>query len=339
MSVIETRATLGDKFVKGLSADLFDVINQADDAYALAMDSALGVEANQATALWKNITSSQARETFSGKTGIGYLQLTGEGEDYKSDSRASTYETQFNWVKYTSSITITEEDIEDRIVDRKLSEARDLLIGGKMTMNKHAFDLFNYAFTAQASLPSYLTYYGDGVPFCSTVHPIKATTTSNTTQSNASSTSIALTEVNQETARQDLRRQTDDKDLPSSYGSGKVIALVPDSLEKQAVIINNGKLRSNTANNDINIYDGIVTVISSKWINSQNGGSDTAWFLIDSMKSPAIFGTRRGLSVRKPYVTDSNQNVTTPISARYQVGNTNFRGVWGSKGDGSSYSS
>lgn len=337
MSVIETRATLGDRFLKGLAADLYDISNDADAAYSLAMDSALGVEANQRTRLWKDNKSTKARETIAGKTGVGYMEFTPEGVDYKSDSRAATYQTQFNFVKYTKSITVTEEDIEDQIVSDKLNEAFDLLVGGKQTQNKHAFDLFNYAFTAQASLPKYLTFYGDGVPFCSIIHPIKETTTSNTTQSNASATGIPLTEINLEVAKQALRRQTDDKDLPSNYGTGKLILLVPDSLEKQALIITGSKLRSGTANNDMNIYDGTVTVVSSKWLNSQNGGADTQWFLIDSMKSPCIFFTRRALSLGKPYLTNSNKNVTTDISARYQVGNRNFRGVWGSLGDVAAY--
>jgi hypothetical protein len=339
MSVIETRATLGDRFIKGLSADLFDIKNQAEQAYSLAMESALGVEANKFTRLWKTPKSNAARETISGKTGVGYMQNTGEGEDYKSDSRSATYQTQFTFEKYTNSITVTEEDIEDRIVDRRLDEARDLLIGGMQTQNKHAFDVFNQGFTAQASLSEYLTFYGDGVPFFSTVHPIRVTTTSNTTQSNASATSIPLTEVNLATAKQALRRQTDDKDLPMNIGSGKLILLVPDSLENQAVIITDSKLRSNTANNDINIYDGNITVMSSKWLNSQNGGLDTQWMLIDSMKSPAWFFNRRPLSLGKPYENKTNKNVTSDISARYQVGNVDFRGAWGSQGDGSAYSS
>ena len=333
--VIETRATLGADFIKGLSADLYDVVNQADMAYSLSIDSALGVEANQMTRLWKEDKSTKARETISGKTGIGKLQITGEGEDYKSDSRSATYRTQFNFVKFTSSITVTEEDRDDQIVNKRLDEAFDLLVGGKQTMNQHAFDLFNYAFTAQASLPAHLTYYGDGKPFASVIHPLKV---AGGTQSNASDTGIALTEINLEVGRQALRRQTDDRGEAMNIGSGKTILLVPDSLEKQAQIITNGKLRSNTANNDINIYDGIVTVISSKWINSQNSGSDTAWFLIDSMKSPAIFFVRRALSLGKPYITDSNKNVTTDISTRYQVGNRDFRGMWASKGDLADYS-
>ena len=333
--VIETRATLGADFIKGLAPKLFDVKNQADDAYSLAMPSALGVEANNFTSLWKQNKSDAAQETIASKTGVNKLELTGEGEDYKSDSRSSSYKTVFKFAKFTKSITITEEDRDDRIsLGSKLDEAKDLLISGKRTMNFHAFDLFNKAFTAQASLPAHLTFYGDGVPFCSTLHPIKV---AGGTQSNASATGIPLTEVNVEVAKTALRRQRDDRNEPQGFGMGKLILLVPDSLEKQAQIITDSKLRSNTANNDMNIYDGNITVISSQWLNALNGGRDTQWFLIDAMRSPAIFFMRKALSLRTPYITDSNQNITVPIMARYQVGNSDFRGVWGSLGDLAAY--
>ena len=338
MATIETRATLGDSFTKGLAAKLYDIRNQSDLAYTTAFSAALGVENNTFTKLFKTEKSDQARETISGKTGVGYGTETAEGSDFASDSRVAGYTTQFNFKKLTNGITVTLEDREDRIVDKRLSEMHDLLVSAKMTQNRDAFNLFNKSFTAQASLPNFLTYYGDGVPACSTAHPIKATTTSNTTQSNASATSIALSETNLETGRQAIRRQTDDKDLPSNIGGSNLILLVPDALEKTAAIIANGTLRSGTANNDINVYDGIVTVISTKWINSQNGGSDTAWYLIDSLNSPLVFFERTPI-ITSVYETDSNKNVTMDYYTRYQVGNVDFRGLWGSKGDGTTYSS
>jgi hypothetical protein len=121
-----------------------------------------------------------------------------------------------------------------------------------------------------------------------------------------------------------------------NVGSGRIILLVPDSLEKNAMVIAKSTKRSNTANNDLNIYDGFVTVISTKWINSQNGGSDTQWFLIDSMYSPAIFYKRRGIKT-SVYMDNKNKNTIYDISARWQVGNKNWRGVWGSLGDGVAY--
>jgi hypothetical protein len=336
-TVIETRATFGDSFQKNLTAKMFDLQNEADMAYSLAIDSALGVEENNYTRLFKDYKSSNAREFLQSKTGIGFLQVTQEGEDYKSDSRVSGYRTEFNWVFKTSGITITKLDRDDRMVDSKLDEMRDIMVSGKMTKDRDAFSIFNYAFTAQASLPVHLTYYGDSKPLASVAHPLKASTTSTTTFSNASATSIALTEVNLETGRTALRRALDDKGLPMNVGSGRVILLVPDALEKQACIITKSQLRSNTANNDLNVYrDGVVTVISTKWINSQNGGSDTQWFLIDSMNSPFIFFERQAFET-DVWTNPANKNVTADISVRYQVGNRDWRGFWGSKGDGSTY--
>lgn len=318
-----------------------DAENQADMAYSLAINSALGVEKNKYTSLFKAKSTNAARETMVNKSGVNYFAQTTEGDDYNTDARTPGYPVQWNPIKKTQSLEITEEDKDDRdksIAD-KMDEVTDIKVAYMMTADRDAFSLFNYAFTAQASLPNHLTFYADGTPLCSTIHPIKDSTTSNTTQSNASSTGITLTEANLETARQAHRRQTDDRDLPMNVGGGRVILLVPDALEKTAMILAKSTKRSGTSNNDLNIYDGIVTVMSTKWINSQQtSGSDTAWFLIDSMKSPAIYMSRRGYT-SSIWQDNKNKNMVYDASFRYQVGNKDFRGVWGSKGDGSAYSS
>ncbi len=336
MSTVETRATWGDGWIKGLAAKFAEVENQADQSYSLGINSALGVETNKATRLFKEKTSDKAEERLTNKTGVSYPTLTGEGEDYAADSRIPGYLTVFRFMKKTNSVEITEEEKDDRENDLqdKFDEASDLHVSMNMEFDRSAFSIFNYAFTAQASLPVDLTFYSDGVPLCSVQHPLKD---GSGTQSNASGSGILLTEPNLETARTATRRQVDDRGLPMNIGSGKMILLVPDSLEKTAQILTASKLRPSTANNDLNIYDGIMTVISTKWINSQNGGSDTAWFLIDSLYSPFIFYKRRGIRT-SVYMDNKNKNTIYDISARWQAGNKNFRGVWGSKGNSSAYS-
>jgi len=333
---METRATWGAGWIAGLSAKVMEAENQADSAYALAMPNALGVETNKRTALFKEKSTAQARETMINKTGIGYFAETTEGEDYNTDDRVSGYPVQWNPIKKTNSIEITEEDKDDRdknIAD-KMDEVTDLKVGYMMTANRDAFSIINYSRTAQGSLPNHLTYYADGVRFASVIHPIKDTSTSNTTQSNASSTGITLTETNLETGRQALRRQNDDKDLPMNIGGDNVVLLVPDALEKNAVILTKSSLRPSTANNDINIYDGICTVISTKWINSQQtNGVDTKWCLFDSMRSPLCFMSRRGYT-STTWVDNKNKNIVHDASFRYQVGNKEWRGSWLSAGDG-----
>lgn len=333
---VETRATWGDGWIKGLAAKFAEVENQAEMAYSLGIESALGVENNKATMLFKEKTSEQAEERHTNKTGVSYPSLTTEGADYATDSRLPGYLTVFRFIKKTNSIEITEEEKDDRQNDlqSKFDEAYDLNVSMMMEFDRSAFSIFNYAFTAQTSLPADLTFYSDGKPLCSVGHPRKD---GGTAQSNASATGLPLTEPNLETGRTALRRQLDDRGLPMQIGSGKLILLVPDNLEKTAYILTNGMKRPSTANNDVNIYDGMMTVISTKWINSQNGGSDTAWFLIDSMFSPFIFYKRRGIRT-SVYMDNKNKNTIYDISARWQVGNKNWRGVWGSKGDSAAYS-
>lgn len=333
---VETRATWGDGWIKGLAAKFAEVENQAEMSYSLGIDSALGVETNKATRLFKEKTSDKAEERHTNKTGVGYPTLTTEGQDYATDSRLPGYLTVFRFIKKTNSVEITEEEKDDRDNDLsdKFDEARDLYVSMNMEFDRSAFSIFNYAFTAQASLPADLTFYSDGKPLCSILHPRKD---GGTGISNASASGIPLTEPNFETARQALRRQLDDRGLPMAIGSGRLILLVPDSLEKTAMVIAKSTKRPSTANNDLNIYDGIVTVISTKWINSQQtSGSDTAWFLIDSLYSPFIFYKRRGITT-STYVDNKNKNTIHDISARWQVGNRNWRGVWGSLGDGATY--
>jgi len=335
---VETRATWGDGWIKGYAAKFAEVENQADSAYSLGIESALGVEANKFTRLFKERTSEKAQERMASKSGLGLPVITSEGADFATDSRQPGYMTVFNFIKKTLSVEITLEERNDRENDLedKFNEARDLKISMMTDYDRTAFSIFNYAFTAQASLPTTLTFYSDGSPLCSTTHTLKVT---GGTHSNASATGIPLTETNLEIARQALRRQVDDRGLPMDIGSGRLILLVPDSLEKNAVTITKSTKRSGTANNDLNIYDGIVTVISTKWINSQQtSGSDTAWFLIDSMKSPFIFYKRED-SITSTYVDNKNKNLIHDIYSRWQVGNKTFRGVWGSKGDNASYSS
>jgi hypothetical protein len=333
----EVRATWGEGWVKGIGAKFAEVENQADQAYTLAINSALGVENNHATRLFKTRTSDKARESIANKTGVGYPRLTSEGDDYATDARIPGYKVEFNFIKKTNSVEITEEEKEDidNDLQDKMDEASDINVGFKMEFDRSAFSVLNYAFTAQASLPADLTFYSDGKPLCSVGHPRKD---GGTAQSNASSTGVPLTDTNLETMRSQLRRQIDDRGMPMNIGSGPIILLVPDSLEKVAKIVTGSMKRSGTANNDLNIYTGgWVTVVSTKWINSQNGGSDTAFFLVDSLYSPFIFYERRGIRT-SVYVDPKNKNTIYDASARWQVGNKNWRGVVGSKGDSAAYS-
>lgn len=330
----ELRSNWGAGWIAGLGPKLLDAENQGDVAYSMSIPDALGVEKNKYTALLKEISTTQARETMSGKTSAGELQQTDEGEDYKSNERETTYEVQINPQKFTGALRISEENRDDRDFDirGKLDEARDLKVAYNQTVNKHGYSVFNYGTTAQASLPDHLSYYADGKPVFDDNHPIKATITSTTTQDNKST--VLFSEVNLETGRQALLNQMDDRGMLASYGGSNIILLVPPALEKNAVMVTKSTKRSGTANNDLNVYDGMVTVMSTKWIGTNaTSGSSTAWYVIDSLHSPFMFVNRRGYT-SKMWEDNSNKDIVYDCSARYQVGNREWKGSWGSAGTG-----
>jgi len=333
-SVIESRATWGD-LVKGLSAEFAEVFNQSMESYSLALNDAVATPGNKATSLFKMRTSDKAEEKTVVKTGTGYLQYTSDGDDYYQDSRMPAYKTEYVFKKFTNSVTVTEEALADKAYSDKLDEFADLTVSGKETMDKLGFGVMNYGFTAQASIPQAvaISMYGDALPLCSIKHTRKD---GGSSQSNASSTGIVLSETNLETARLALMNQLDDRGKPMRVGTNKLILLVPPALEKTAVVATRGDKRSGTANNDINIYDGLMTTIVSQWISSSHGGSDTAWFLIDPRVAKLIFWLRKGLGTSR-YIDNGNKNVTFDISARWTQGWSDWRGLWGSLGDGAAY--
>ncbi|MDE2104267.1 MAG: hypothetical protein KGL39_43925, partial [Patescibacteria group bacterium] len=89
-----------------------------------------------------------------------------------------------------------------------------------------------------------------------------------------------------------------------------------------------------------NVFDGLITVVSSKLIaQTGNGGSlpSTAWFLMDTGVSKLKFVRR--LAMGSYQATDANTgNKSFYARSRFCVGWADWRGIWGSKGDGAAYS-
>lgn len=334
---VESRSSWGE-LIKGVGVQFLDVFNQSLESYSLAMDDMLAQQGNTRTSLAKQMTTDKAIEHFIQKTGTNFLLTTTEGASFNSDSRLLGYKTSVTPQLFSQSVSVTYQAMQDRDYKQQLDEFGDLGVSGKETMDKAFFDMFNYAFTAQASLPNYIYGYGDGKPLCSTIHPRKD---GGTAQSNASATGITLSDTNLETARTALLRQLDDRGKQTKVGGGKLILLVAPENEKLAVQITKSEKRSGTANNDVNIYDGLCTVISSKYIAyTGNGGSlgTTAWFLVDPRMARLCFLLREGMKTHT--FTDPNTlSKTFYAIARFCVLWADWRGVWGSLGDGAAYSS
>jgi hypothetical protein len=121
--------------------------------------------------------------------------------------------------------------------------------------------------------------------------------------------------------------------------TGTLYLVVPTALEKTAMIITGSELRSNTANNDINIYSGgAVQVVASHWLGATNGGSDTQWQLVAPSVSKLMLVRRAGPDMDQS-VDKNTKSTLFDVILDMSVGSADWRGTYFSKGDSSSYSS
>lgn len=253
------------ELIKGVGVQFLDVFNQSLESYSLAMDDMVADKGGkQRGALAKQMTTDKATEHFIQKTGSAYLETTAEGVAFNSDSRLLGYKTSVSPQLFSQSVTVSYQNMMDRDYKAQLDEFGDLSRSALETMDKTFFDMLNLAFTAQSSLPSHIVGYGDAKPLISTSHPRKDGGTAQRNTFASATTQLTLTDTNLETARIDLSRQLDDRGKPTRVGGGKLMLVVPTELEKTAVNLTKGEKRSGTANNDVNIYDGIVTVLKNQ---------------------------------------------------------------------------
>lgn len=330
-NLIEMRGSYGD-LIKGVGIDFMEVFNDVQDAYVDPMGEMVVNPRNKGTALIKEFTTTAAKVHFSGKTGVGLTKLTAEGADWAVDSRIFGYRTDVVPQKYTNSVSVTEEARED--VDRRwraeLDEFRDLTIGAYRREAQAMFDLFNYAFTAQSSLPAFMYPYGDGKPLVSTAHPRLDGGTAQANTFSASVTQLPLTDTSLELAKINLMRQLDGRGLPIAVNRSGWVLVVPPELEKTAVILTQSTKRPGTANNDINVYDGMIGVIVSNWLTNP-----TQWSLIDTSMAKLLFVRRKPVSTHT--VMDRNLTQTFYVGHRFAVAWNGWHGVFSSKGDSSAY--
>jgi phage major head subunit gpT-like protein len=280
-------------------------------------------------------SSSEAYEEYSAYAGLGVVPQVDEGETYAEDAVLATYTTTLTHKKYGFLVPVSHElydDQREKIAGKTQAAARALA----RKIETLASSVYNHAFST-----SY-TSYGDALPLCSTAHT-RADGGSN--QSNASATSITLTEANLETGLLAMRTQLDDRGNMKDIVPSKL--LVPPALEKEAIEITKSEKKSGTANNDKNVYamseytGGMLDVVVWDYLGSAAGGSDTAWFLLDDSSHLVTWLWRE-----RPRIVMLNEAVGAKNDiwywkARFRAayGWADWRGVWGSQGTGAAYSS
>lgn len=268
------------------------------------------------------VSSTRDSETDSATTGFGMLIETSELGALDYEDPVKMYKTVYSHKKYTKGFKVSKELMED---DQHNVIARLPKLLAKSTVRTteyHAASVLNNGFST-----SY-TSYGDGNPLFSTSHD---RADGGTAQSNASSTGITLTETNLETGRLALEKVLDDKGQIVTFQADKLI--IPVDLRKTAQILTQSTLRPGTANNDVNIFEGVFKIVPWRYLTST-----TAWFLQDSGEHLLNFFWRVKPEFKSDYAFDVDAALYK-VRIRFSTGWSDWRGVWGSKGDGAAFSS
>jgi len=267
-------------------------------------------------------SSSKQDEKDSGVTGFGLFQQTGEGEQIDYDDPVQMYDVTYTHQKYTKGFKVSEELVEDDQYNVIKGKPAQLGRAARRTAENSAANVFNRAFNTSYN-------GGDAVPLCSTAHP---RSDGGATQSNASATGITLTEANLETARIAARQQLDDRGMRIQVMPDTI--LVPVDLEKDAMIITGSSLRPGTADNDTNVYSGKFKIVAWEYITQNN----TMWFLLDSKQHKVTWFWRIKPEFKQDMAFDSGMALFKS-RMRFSNGFSDWRGVWGSLGDGAAYAS
>lgn len=262
--------------------------------------------------------STKQSEKDSAISGFGYLDETSEGGSVVYEDPVQMYDVTYTHKKYTKGFKVSEEMYDDdlyRIINRKPGQ---LAIAAKRTAEYHAAGLFNNAFS---------TTGGDGKALCSVAHP---RSDGGSTQSNASATGVTLGDANLNTGVLALESQLDDKGM--KIATEAKILLVGRTLKKTATVLTQSDKLTQSDYNDMNYSKSLgLKVVSWHYLTSP-----TAWFLLDPTVHLLNWFWRKQPEFKQDNSFDTGMALFK-TSMRFSKGFSDWRGVWGSKGDGQSY--
>ena len=267
------------------------------------------------------LTSSKDSEKDSATTGFGKLVQTSELGALDYEDPLKMYATSYTHLKYTKGFKVSQELVEDDQHNIISQMPKALAKSVVYTTEYWGASVLNNAFST-----SY-TSYGDALPLCSTSHE---RADGGTAQSNASGTEIVLSETNLETGRLALETALNDKGEIVNFKANRLV--IPIDLRKTAQILTESSMRPGTANNDVNIYDGVFEVIPWRYLSTA-----TYWFLQDSSNHLLQWFWRIRPEFKSDFNFDSD-SALYKVRARFSYGWSDWRGVWGSTGEASTYS-
>lgn len=272
-------------------------------------------------------TSVKNIEKDSSATGLSKLVQ-------KSESSAITYEDEvegFN-VTYThktfgKGTSVSQELWEDDQFGVMRRKPQDLANAKIRTIEQFGADILNNGFTVGGGGSAPFTG-PDSLALFSTAHTRED---GGATQSN--SITADLSEDSIENAIVTMRSTLDGKGQLMLIRAARL--WVPPALEKEARILMDSIQRVGTTNNDINAYKGRLEVKVWDYLGSAAGGSDTAWFIEDPAVKELNWFNRSDRGLEGPDWDFDTKTARWSTVCRWSAGWSNWRGIYGSKGDNS----
>jgi phage major head subunit gpT-like protein len=305
-----TRGNFGDLLEVGLRKIFDDVYKELPEEYSK---------------IFKVNTSSKQDESDSAVTGFGLMEEHSENEPLKYEEVLQGDKVTYTHKTFRKGFTVSRELYEDDQYNVIKKKPAALARSARRTVEYYAAAVLNNAFTAAAP---YLG--GDGKPLCSTLHTLAESSTG-IVQSNASATGAVLDETGLKAAILAVRGQLDDKGMKIMVKPSMLV--VGPALEHTAKVLLQSQAKPGSANNDINTLKGELELFVYDWLTST-----TAWFIIDKDVAELNFfwRTKPEFNQDESFDTDAARY---KARMRFSVGYSDWRGVYGSKGDGQAYAS
>ncbi len=272
-------------------------------------------------------TSGRNIEKDSSASGLSKLVRRGEGQAITYEDEIQGFDVTYTHVEDALGTSVSNKLYEDDQFNVILKKPTHLARARVRTQEQMMADVFNYGFTANGGGLSPFTS-GDALALFSASHTRED---GGAVQNNL--TTADLNEASIENALVGIRTTLDHKgQLFMAKGDTLVVA---PALEKEAYILMNSIQRVGTANNDVNPYQGRLKVVVWDFLGSAAGGSDTAWFIMDSSLHQLNFFERSDRGLEGPYWDFDTKTAKWSVDVRHSVGFSSWRGVYGSKGDNS----
>lgn len=272
-------------------------------------------------------TSVKNIEKDTSATGLSKFVQLSEGQAGVYEDPVEGFNVTYTHRKFAGYTSISQELYEDDQFGVVFRRARDLANAKIRTQEQIAADIFNNGFTTGGGGMAPFTG-PDSLSLFNTAHTRED---GGATQSNQITGD--LNEENLETVLVAMRQTLDGK------GQGMYVEpdtlLVPPALEKEAYILLNSQGRIGTANNDVNPYKGRLRVVCWNYLSSAFGGSDTAWFVYDRKVHQLQWFNRSDRGLEGPDWDFDTKTARWSNVTRWSNGWSNWRGIFGSKGDNS----